>query len=68
MAGDNGRTMTKQPELTPHSVQRVLDEQIQCEWCRKNGSPNDPIYEYTLTSRQKRYFHSGCFKLAGGSE
>ena len=60
--------MSKEPEITPLGVQRVLDERIQCEWCQKKASPKDPIYEYTLTSRQKRYFHSGCFKLAGGSD
>jgi hypothetical protein len=60
--------MTKELEITPLSVQRVLDVRIQCEWCQKCASPKDAIYEYTLASRQKRYFHSGCFKLAGGSD
>lgn len=60
--------MTKEHEITPLSVQKVLDERIQCEWCQKLASPKDAIYEYTLESGQKRYFHSSCFKLAGGSD
>lgn len=60
--------MTKEPEIKALSVQRVLDERVQCEWCQKYASPKEPIHEYTLTSRQKRYFHAGCFKRAGGSE
>lgn len=61
-----GCAITKEHGIKPLSVQRVLDEHIQCEWCKKCASPNDPIFEYTLISRQRRYFHSGCFKLAGG--